>query len=1578
MKILTCTLAIIFYFSQHSLSQTDLIVNGDFTNSSGWVFWGTPQNFYITTAFACSSSAAGSLPGYCYLGTFSGGYLDNASGGMYQNVTIPANAISATLTYKVSVNTNEITTATEWDILYTRINNVTTGGVIQVTNVSNLDGGTAGSCQSYQQKSFTFSPTVFGQTVQIGFQGITDASRPTMFRIDDVHLIVTTSNCTPITSSYTISNQTVTSPTSAFFNVVASGTSILYQWEYSINSGINWNNVPNISPYNGATSSSLTINPTSNAMNGYLYRCALVNNCTPITYTNWATLNVNSSCIPITSTYTISNQSITAPASTFFSVTASGTSISYQWEYSINGGSNWNNVPNNSPYSGASSSTLSINPSSSSMTGYLYRCSLFNNCTAINVTNWATLTVNSTCIAPSLQASNILFSNVSTSQLTVDCSSGNGDKRIIVINSSNNFTSPLNGTDPTANSNYSGLGEQVIFNGIGNSVTVTGLTSNTNYWFRVFEANCSGANSFYNVTTSSNNPISQLTQIVLPTINTLTFTNSIQNHSGITALHTLYSGTPFINNNPIKICADGSTSTYIKVNVSNPTGIGFRLLDELNQPISDINKYGQIGSINIFGNDVEVSYTHPQYMDWNSLSRPMILQVIYNGVPINGIAFPIEIYRAPVMMIHGFFANTLGGTTFDHMENELINFYTLYPAALIYKKHYPDFSSFNDNKYALRDGINDLFIKARNDNFSIGAADVVAHSMGGLLSRIYIQGAYGTQYRNDVHKLITLNTPHSGSPFPNYLLSNCVSSLLYQWPIYSSVTCGSLVLFPAISNMGVNSNSMDDNLNGSSVINTNRVPTYAIITTSLDPNDGGYGHIFYNLPGYIEHFNGENHDVIVSESSQQGGISSAYVLNGQWHVGTANNPTIISRVKDILNAIPNDINFDIDGYSPPDLNFRIPRDPVSNIIVRFSNSDSIYINSPASSTNFNPGDSVYVNVIGTPTIEKIIFAAGNQNLYVYAKDTLMSSCSFQYIIPEDAIGEIRIIAIGSTITGDLMDFDTLRINILPPSFDSIASVPNSIFLAACSNQSISIKGYYNNGLSKDITFTNNLLCQIADTNIASYASPNVLTGKQTGSTFLIVSYLGLTTQIPIQVYLGEDWFTATIDNNSPILCQGENVRLTASLGDSYLWNTGDTTQSIIINNSGQYFVTVGNTCGMIDISDTMNVLFHSLPTSTVVSSGPNSFCQGDSVILSVSNSTAIYNWSNGENTQVISINTTGNYVVTVTDTNGCSSTSIPISVIVNPNPLPLISGPNAVCPNSNGIIYTIPNSSNLLQWGVTGAHSFIGQGTDTIAIDWDSLNLGSVYVEETDPITGCFGVATLNVNISPTLNPTIVPTGPVTICQGESLLLDAGSGFNSYLWNNGATTQNILVNVAGNYSVNVTSNGCSGSSSTLTTISIVIPQNLLPISLVYDTMYSPYSLPCNWYILGDSTPVDTREFYICREDTNYFVVGIDVNGCIAASDIINCTPTSIKQILNSDFNIYPNPTNGKINIFFGKQSTNCTIEIINIMSQSVYLEHENSIPANSTKELDLNISKGTYLIRLIMADELIVRTLIIN
>lgn len=52
--------------------------------------------------------------------------------------------------------------------------------------------------------------------------------------------------------------------------------------------------------------------------------------------------------------------------------------------------------------------------------------------------------------------------------------------------------------------------------------------------------------------------------------------------------------------------------------------------------------------------------------------------------------------------------------------------------------------------------------------------------------------------------------------------------------------------------------------------------------------------------------------------------------------------------------------------------------------------------------------------------------------------------------------------------------------------------------------------------------------------------------------------------------------------------------------------------------------------------------------------------------------------------------------------------------------------------------------------------------------------------------------------------------GPnVTLCQGDSLVLDAGPGRDEYLWNNGARTQTITVKNPGDYSVVITQDGCS-------------------------------------------------------------------------------------------------------------------------------------------------------------------------
>ncbi len=114
------------------------------------------------------------------------------------------------------------------------------------------------------------------------------------------------------------------------------------------------------------------------------------------------------------------------------------------------------------------------------------------------------------CITPTTQASNITFSSVYGTSMTVNWTNGNGGGRIVKINTSNSFTDPVNGTSQPANSVFGGS-EQVVYNGTSNTVTVTGLTQNTTYWFRIYESNCTGVNSFFNVTTSANNPNSQIT-----------------------------------------------------------------------------------------------------------------------------------------------------------------------------------------------------------------------------------------------------------------------------------------------------------------------------------------------------------------------------------------------------------------------------------------------------------------------------------------------------------------------------------------------------------------------------------------------------------------------------------------------------------------------------------------------------------------------------------------------------------------------------------------------------------------------------------------------------------------------------------------------------------------------------------------------------------------------------------------------------------------------------------------------------------------------------------------------------------
>ncbi|MBI1286578.1 MAG: HYR domain-containing protein [Flavobacteriales bacterium] len=131
-------------------------------------------------------------------------------------------------------------------------------------------------------------------------------------------------------------------------------------------------------------------------------------------------------------------------------------------------------------------------------------------------------------------------------------------------------------------------------------------------------------------------------------------------------------------------------------------------------------------------------------------------------------------------------------------------------------------------------------------------------------------------------------------------------------------------------------------------------------------------------------------------------------------------------------------------------------------------------------------------------------------------------------------------------------------------------------------------------------------------------------------------------------------FQITIDPSGDIeVCPGESVVLSAGAGYAqYNWSTGATVSSITVTNPASYWVTVVNANGCVSNTDTVNVAYFASETPTISS--------GTDGVLYCSNDTATnYQWSfngtpiSGATNSWYCPTQSGNYVVELTDANGC-------------------------------------------------------------------------------------------------------------------------------------------------------------------------------------------------------------------------------------------------------------------------------------------------------------------------------------
>ncbi|MGB3467803.1 MAG: T9SS type A sorting domain-containing protein [Cyclobacteriaceae bacterium] len=257
-------------------------------------------------------------------------------------------------------------------------------------------------------------------------------------------------------------------------------------------------------------------------------------------------------------------------------------------------------------------------------------------------------------------------------------------------------------------------------------------------------------------------------------------------------------------------------------------------------------------------------------------------------------------------------------------------------------------------------------------------------------------------------------------------------------------------------------------------------------------------------------------------------------------------------------------------------------------------------------------------------------------------------------------------------------------------------------------------------------------------------------------------------------------------------CQGETLILNAGEEfNNYAWNTGETTQSISVQEAGTYTVTVTNSLGCTESKD-ISVTFENKPTSSTLQE-EYLICEGASIELDAGPGFSSYEWSNGFREQRITISETGIYTITIGNAAGCTS-SYEVNVLQADEPEIDLGRDITLCAGDSITLDAGEGHSSYL-WNDFSP-------TQTLKVK----ESGTYYVTVTNE-AGCQAIDEINVSFVefPTLN-----LGESRSTCEESIELDAGPGFTSYLWNDGSTGQRLNATSSDIYSVTVTNEtGCA-------------------------------------------------------------------------------------------------------------------------------------------------------------------------
>ena len=327
---------------------------------------------------------------------------------------------------------------------------------------------------------------------------------------------------------------------------------------------------------------------------------------------------------------------------------------------------------------------------------------------------------------------------------------------------------------------------------------------------------------------------------------------------------------------------------------------------------------------------------------------------------------------------------------------------------------------------------------------------------------------------------------------------------------------------------------------------------------------------------------------------------------------------------------------------------------------------------------------------------------------------------------------------------------------------------------------------------------------------------------------------------------------------------------------------------------------------------------------------------------------------------------------------GCTGTyGQQVTVIAGPNAS--FTGPaSSYCQNSPAVTL-VP---------ATSGGTFTGPGVSGTTFTPSAAGPGLVQITYTLP-GSCSATTTQSVTVNAL---PIVSLGPDTsICQGDTLLLNASNPGSTYAWTTPLgprTTQMVQAYFPGTYIANVTSGaGCSKRDTlimnflSLPTAAFSMNLGGLPVVLFIDNSIGN---PTGWaWTFGDGGTSAVQNPNHTYTSNGTYIVKLIVTGICGTDSFIDTLQVlniSLTSALNDEsVNVYPNPNNGAFTVELNGNFENASISVTDLLGREVGNENNIKTKGKSTHNFNLSsLSKGTYLVRIQEGDGNIIRKVVVQ